>query len=270
MKNLFRLITDIVLYIIVFVLAQIVTLGALGLFMPTNTGLAMSLVNIISGLITIAVFVFTRWTLRESFAKRPLSEMLWVGMLALGLLIPSVWLEEMLDVEVEDDLMRLMESIIREPLGFVAVGLVAPVVEEIVFRGAILRRCLEYFSRAQYNNKVSEDNSHWIAIAVSALAFAVAHGNMAQGLHAFLLGLLLGWLYYRTRSVIPGIVLHWVNNIAVFLQCIIMDLDVEATLADMFDGNMTAVHASVIGSMLVAIVSLYFVRRSLNAEQTKG
>lgn len=38
------------------------------------------------------------------------------------------------------------------------------------------------------------------------------HGNPAQIPFAFLIGLLFGWLYYRTDSVIPGIVGHVINN----------------------------------------------------------
>lgn len=62
------------------------------------------------------------------------------------------------------------------------------------FRGAILRKLLTMFPKRQ----------HWIAIAVSAVLFALAHFNVVQSLHAFLIGLLLGWLYYRTDSILPG------------------------------------------------------------------
>ena len=85
-------------------------------------------------------------------------------------------------------------------LGYVVVGLLAPLVEEVVFRGAILRALLKW------------NQNHWLCIAISAALFGLSHFNPAQMPHAFLAGLLLGWMYYRTGSIVPGVVVHWVNN----------------------------------------------------------
>ena len=42
--------------------------------------------------------------------------------------------------------------------------------------------------------------------------FRLIHFNPAQSVAGFLMGMLLAWLYYRTRSVVPGILVHVVNN----------------------------------------------------------
>ena len=75
----------------------------------------------------------------------------------------------------------------------------APVLEEMLFRGLILRSFLRQYPR-------------WYAIAGSAVLFGVAHLNVYQFAVASLLGLLLGWLYERSKSLIPCITLHAVYN----------------------------------------------------------
>ena len=80
------------------------------------------------------------------------------------------------------------------------VGAVAvPLLEELLFRGVILGGLL----RSQ---------RPWVAIGQSALLFGLIHFNPAQSVSAALLGLLLGWLYYRTRSLGLCIALHALNN----------------------------------------------------------
>jgi membrane protease YdiL (CAAX protease family) len=56
----------------------------------------------------------------------------------------------------------------------------------------------------------------WLMIALSAFLFALIHMNPAQMPHAFLIGLLLGWLYMRTGSIMPGVAYHWANNTAAY------------------------------------------------------
>ena len=84
--------------------------------------------------------------------------------------------------------------------GVLSIAIVVPILEEFLFRGAIEGHLL----RKGWSPK-------W-AILVSALIFGIIHGNPAQIPFAFLIGLLFGWLYYRTRSLVPGIVGHIINN----------------------------------------------------------
>ena len=84
--------------------------------------------------------------------------------------------------------------------GILSMAVAAPVVEECLFRGAIEGHLLRTWKRP------------WLAIAVSALVFGLVHMNPVQMVAAFLAGLVLGWLYYRTGSVLPSIVGHILNN----------------------------------------------------------
>ena len=76
---------------------------------------------------------------------------------------------------------------------------IAPLLEELLFRGILLNGLLRAYAP-------------WVAIAQSALLFGLIHFNPPQCLSAGLLGLLLGWLYYRTRSLGLCIALHVLNN----------------------------------------------------------
>jgi len=78
-------------------------------------------------------------------------------------------------------------------------SLIGPVLEEYLFRGVLLRGLLRNYGP-------------WVAIGQSALLFGVFHFNPAQSLSAVLIGILLGWLYYRTQSLGLCISLHVLNN----------------------------------------------------------
>lgn len=84
-------------------------------------------------------------------------------------------------------------------LGILAIAIIGPILEEMLFRGAVTTELLKKYSPKK-------------AIFFSALIFGIFHINPAQVLNAFLLGLLLAWVFYKTRSLIPGILIHILNN----------------------------------------------------------
>ena len=73
--------------------------------------------------------------------------------------------------------------------------------------------------------------------------------------HAFLVGLLLGWLYYRTDSIVPGIVYHWVNNSIAYVVYNFYP-DPQMKLIDLF-GSQRTVAAAVLFSLLILLPALY-------------
>ena len=85
------------------------------------------------------------------------------------------------------------------PVEILAV-IIAPVVEEIIFRGILL----EQLSR-KYNAVVS--------ILVSSLLFSIFHFSIVQGVNTFIMGVLLGIVYIKTRSLVPCVLMHFVNNL---------------------------------------------------------
>lgn len=82
----------------------------------------------------------------------------------------------------------------------------APIFEELLFRGIILMGLYK-----KYNNSPKK------AIIVSSTIFAVVHLNIPQGINAFILGIILGGIYYYTKSMKLAIFAHFVNNFFVFI-----------------------------------------------------
>jgi membrane protease YdiL (CAAX protease family) len=83
--------------------------------------------------------------------------------------------------------------------GLVALVVVAPLTEEVFFRGLVLRAFLRRYSVG-------------VAIVLSALLFAIGHANPWQFASAAVGGLLLGWLYWRTGSLVPCFLAHAAFN----------------------------------------------------------
>lgn len=249
MKRGFIAICDIILYLITFIVMQLfATLLCQKVFIH-DEATAIIAGQASSAIITIALFIALRWTRIGMHAaiKKPYALFSWIAIFTLCTLLPSTWVMEMTGVEMPNDYERLFEQILSSPLGYITVSLIIPATEEVVFRGAMLRRLLGWLG---YDRR-------WIAITISALIFAVAHGNIAQGPHAFLFGLFLGWLFYRTNSILPGLIFHWVNNTAAVVIGILTDTGSDATLAEMFGGNTTLMYALLAASVVIGIPSLY-------------
>ncbi len=92
-----------------------------------------------------------------------------------------------------EELMRL------KTYSFIVIVVIVPILEEILFRGIILRDLLHKFSPFR-------------AIAISALLFAAIHFNLAQLVTGFIGGLFLGYLFWQTKSILTCISAHMVYN----------------------------------------------------------
>ncbi|MFD3158122.1 CPBP family intramembrane glutamic endopeptidase [Haloimpatiens sp. FM7330] len=82
---------------------------------------------------------------------------------------------------------------------FISVAVVAPIFEETFFRGIIL-------------NGLSKKVHPVLAVIISALFFAIMHGNVIQGVNTFLLGSLIGIIFIKTRSLYLCMFAHFINN----------------------------------------------------------
>ncbi len=207
-----------------------------------------------SGLLAIALFlglgwarVSTRWIRSGNWEV-----LLLCAVLSLGTLVPSIRLQEMLP-DLTDSMEGTFRIVMDNPFGYLAICLVAPLAEETVFRGAILR------------SLVGTNMSHWTAIAISAALFALVHANPAQMPHALLMGLLLGWLYFRTGSILPGVALHWVNNTAAYLAYRLRPDWADMGLVDVFHGDGNLVTAAVAASLALAAAAILALNRRMRA-----
>lgn len=87
------------------------------------------------------------------------------------------------------------------PMMLLYVCVLAPAIEELIFRGAvygILRRFAPFI----------------IANIFQALVFGIYHGNLVQGIYAFLLGMFIGWIMHLVGSLVCVMILHMSINLS--------------------------------------------------------
>lgn len=142
-----------------------------------------------------------------------------------------------------------IKSILEKVLGgysivdtIIATIILAPLCEEFLCRGVMLRGMLEHISPAK-------------AILWSAFLFALLHINPWQAIPAFFLGAYFGWIYWKTRSIWLVIFLHFVNNLsAMLLARLLPDLPVDEGLAEVLS---TGCYLLVYAVALVLFVGIF-------------
>lgn len=185
------------------------------------------------------------FTYGEEFSTGKLC--LWAVVGAIGCLMLEVLAQEYLPIPTDPELGEWLGMLMLNPLGILGVCLIGPLAEEAIFRGAILRRLLE----KKWNP--------WIAIVISAIIFAIVHGNFEQGLTAIIMGCFMGWIYYRTRSIMPCFLVHAVNN----TTATVIALTMSASMADMSSDKMGLPLTLGLPLIVVSLVLIYVAARSI-------
>lgn len=103
-----------------------------------------------------------------------------------------------------------------------SIAVLAPINEEIVCRGVMFEYAMRAMSPgwnvtdgARY--RAVSARAFWIANTLQALAFGVLHMNLIQGGYAFVLGAVLGWVFWRTGKLRYPIILHFAMNASSYL-----------------------------------------------------
>ena len=120
-----------------------------------------------------------------------------------------MWLGSLIGTNINDMVYALTgrdpvgmvdESFSQMPMAAIVLGacIIGPLCEELVFRGLLAGRL------ARYGQKPGA--------FISALLFGLYHANLEQFFYAFLLGLLLAYVYYRTGLLRVSVALHMVLN----------------------------------------------------------
>ena len=130
---------------------------------------------------------------------------------------------------------------------FIGTCVFAPVLEEMLFRGVILRSFLRQYSRTK-------------AILASSLLFGAAHLNVHQLATALAIGIVAGWLYERCRSLWPCILLHAAYNSFVTVSY-------QSTLHDASATNGSAT-AHIGAAFAGVIIGAWLLMRVLGAHST--
>lgn len=216
----------------------------------------------VSAVVTIAVFLLTKWTVvsRNYILTRPWTVLFWTVIASLGAIVPSIYIQEfiewpqwMTDFFSSEETMKVLTGLLGTTGGAFVIVILQPLAEEIVFRGAILRTLLRW-----------KPEHRWLMITLSALLFALAHMNPMQFIHPFLIGLLLGWMYERTGSIIPGVAYHWINNAAAVVLSLLYPQDdpmADVRLSDIWGEG--RVYLAIVFSLCIFLPALYQLNRTM-------
>jgi len=216
----------------------------------------------VSAVVTIAVFLLTKWTVvsRNYILTRPWTVLFWTVIASLGAIVPSIYIQEfiewpqwMTDFFSSEETMKVLTGLLGTTGGAFVIVILQPLAEEIVFRGAILRTLLRW-----------KPERRWLMITLSALLFALAHMNPMQFIHPFLIGLLLGWMYERTGSIIPGVAYHWINNAAAVVLSLLYPQDdpmADVRLSDIWGEG--RVYLAIAFSLCIFLPALYQLNRTM-------
>ncbi len=120
----------------------------------------------------------------------------------------------------------------------------SPLLEEVLFRGIILNSFIKKYSSS-------------IALIFSSLVFAIAHLNFIQGINAFFLALILGYIYLKTKSLYLCITLHFFNNILASIM--------PSFIFSSFGESLFYIFVN----LLAGILFMYFAYKKLNLSNRK-
>lgn len=131
-------------------------------------------------------------------------------------------------------------------LGSVVLALLAPAVEELIFRKWLIDRMHVYGGK--------------VAIVTSALMFGLFHGNFTQFFYAFFLGLVWGYVYYKTGKVIYSMFMHMTINFlgGVIAPMFVMGLDLTNPLALLGDPKFLGLVIYEVALVICAIIGCVF------------
>ncbi len=129
---------------------------------------------------------------------------------SLTIIFTSLWLQDLVTLifvflpENKSSMESLNNMMSGGIITVIAICIIAPFIEEMLFRGIFLRGFLGHYSPAH-------------SIIYSSLLFSLVHLNLYQMPSAFLLGCYIGWLYYVSRSLWPCIFAHALNNTLAYM-----------------------------------------------------
>ena len=121
------------------------------------------------------------------------------------LILSGIVLEPVLSIFPEEWLMELNQHIGTGGWAILTTVAMAPILEEILFRGVIQGSAMSRYGAMR-------------AIIISSAAFALIHIMPQQVIYAFVAGLILGYIYWKTQSILSVIIIHAFNNGTAFIQ----------------------------------------------------
>ena len=156
--------------------------------------------------------------------------------------------------DLPDFFTTVLLDLSKDPItGFILVVLIAPFTEEIIFRGIILEGFISKYSQ-------------WRAILLSAIIFSIWHLNPVQFSVAFLFGLISGYIYVNTLSLIPCIMFHAIGNCLGFMSRYLPP-DIPGVTSDpLGEAQFQPIWLDILGVFLF-LIGLWILYRVINKHQ---
>ena len=146
-------------------------------------------------------------------------------------------------IPMPDLFYRMFEQLLSDQglSTFLMLCIAAPLLEELIFRGIILDGFLKNYS-------------HRKAIIWSSLLFGLVHLNPWQFIPAVVLGLFIGWIYWKTSSIFPCIFIHFTANTSSYLSSFFIDVKSakDLTTIDLIGNNFVYFSLFVLALFLIA------------------
>ncbi len=195
---------------IAFMFLVAIPVGVISIGIPKsgpNASLLRSLLNSIA--YVASLFVIINYAVKRSKKQRNSAFNInfnkiqgWlIPVIIIGTLALIIPLSDVSDwIPMPESTRKFFEEVFtRDIFSIVTATIAAPIMEEILCRGIVLKGLLKNYAPLK-------------AILISALFFSLIHLNPWQSIPAFFGGLYIGWVYYKTQSVIPGMIIHFTIN----------------------------------------------------------
>lgn len=175
----------------------------------------MTNLTVIATAVSAVIAVFFYWLLwgrkrtaqdKQYFREKVLrgKNFLMISVATVGLYFLAILISNIIGI-VSPDTMEAYNEMMNMALGgnifmvmFTTI-ILAPISEECIMRGMIFRNLQKYFSIPA-------------AIVIQAVIFGIFHMNWVQGLYVLPVGLALGFVAAKSKSVFPCIYMHMLNN----------------------------------------------------------
>lgn len=189
------------------VLFQILLVNVIALWDVTlirNTNIQTVLSSLTNYILILPIFMYLMGKIESSTLKKEKINLkskieyfcialtlMWIGNM-IGMVITTI-----IGNTLTNDVINPIEQLIQNSsiyVNLIIISILAPIFEELFFRKLLIDRTIKYGLK--------------LSIFLSALIFALFHGNLSQFFYAFLLGGFFAYVYIKTGKIIYSITLH--------------------------------------------------------------
>ncbi|MBA4687816.1 MAG: CPBP family intramembrane metalloprotease [Candidatus Galacturonibacter soehngenii] len=210
--------------------------------------------------IAAAITIPIAWLLFQNDRKKEYIEYEKISVLSYGLIILSaitacVGANQLLTIIRLDEIFPGYKQFEQAIFGgniliqVLAAVILAPVIEELLFRGLVFNRLNRYAGKIP-------------AMLISSVFFGAYHGNMVQGVYAFVVGMLFVFIYDRYKSIFAPILAHVIANLTSILSK-------EIGIFDIFYTSDIAFYTSTVIVIVLCIVSLVLIHKLVHRPDVK-